>query len=98
MEQFKGTKGKWKLANNEYGYYTSVRNLDDTRKVCVSRVNNQIESNANMVLIAHSPELLEALIKVNNFISENKDRNYMIELLSREVPELSDLIKRATTI
>jgi hypothetical protein len=58
---FKGTKGNWRLANNEYGYYTSVRNLDDTRKVCVSRVNNQIESNANMLLISKAPEMLEML-------------------------------------
>lgn len=96
MENFKGTKWKWKLANNEYGYYTSVRNLDDTRKVCVSRVNNQIESNANMVLIAHAPEMLEMLSRVN-------DRLISIALpTEREVNEfakdIQDLITRATTI
>jgi hypothetical protein len=64
MEKFKGTKGKWKLAENQYCHYTSVRNLDDSRKVCVSRVNNQIESNANLLLISKAPEMLEMLEKV----------------------------------
>lgn len=59
--EFKGTKGKWKLANNHYGYFTSVRNSDDTRKICVSRVNNMTESNANMLLISKAPEMLEFL-------------------------------------
>jgi hypothetical protein len=59
--EFKGTKGNWKLAENEYGYYTSVRNLDDSRKVCTSRINNQIESNANLLLISKAPEMLEML-------------------------------------
>jgi hypothetical protein len=61
MSNFRGTKGKWKLAENEYGYYTSVRNLDDSRKICTSRVNNQNESNANLLLISKAPEMLEML-------------------------------------
>jgi hypothetical protein len=98
MSNFKGTKGKWKLAENEYGYYTSVRNLDESRKVCTSRVNNQNESNANLLLISKSPEMLEMLEKVSIFIKENKGKNYMVELLRREVPEIEQLIKEATEL
>ena len=42
-------------------------------------------------------ELFEMLIKVNNFILANKDKNYMVELLNRDVPELNNLIKQSTT-
>lgn len=70
--EFKGTSGKWKLAYNDYGYYTSVRNLDNTRKVCVSRVNNMIESNANMLLISKAPEMLEMLEKAKSELSRIK--------------------------
>ena len=85
MANFKGTKGKWKLAENYYGYFTSVRNLDDTRKVVVSRVNNQTESNANMLLISKSPEMLEFIIEVME--TTTNDRIYK---------KAKDLIKEAT--
>lgn len=91
--EFKGTKEKWKLAENEYGYYTSVRNLDESRKVCVSRVNNQIESNANMLLISKAPEMLEMLKELRNAIlSEDYVRMLANSQLAKE------LIKEATTI
>ena len=85
MANFKGTKGKWKLAENDYGYFTSVRNLDDTCKVVVSRVNNQTESNANMLLISKSPEMLEFIIEVME--TTTNDRIYK---------KAKDLIKEAT--
>lgn len=85
--EFKGTKGNWKLAENEYGYYTSVRNLDDSRKVCTSRVNNQIESNANLLLISKAPELLEMLKRL---IQPDLDISDLIEA--------ENLIKEATEI
>jgi len=83
--EFKGTKDKWVLISNEYGYYTSVRSLDDTRKVCISRVNNQIESNANMLLISKAPEMLEMLQRI---------------LKDNVIPHLdiAELIKQATEI
>lgn len=62
--EFKGTKGCWKLVENGYGYYTSVISLDDARRICVSRVNNIKESNANLRLIAHSPEMHELLKEI----------------------------------
>jgi hypothetical protein len=85
--EFKGTKGNWKLAENEYGYYTSIRNLDDSRKVCTSRVNNQIESNANLLLISKAPELLEMLKRL---IQPDLDISDLIEA--------ENLIKEATEI
>ena len=85
---FKGTKGNWKLACNEYGYYTSVRNFDNTRKVCVSRVNNQIENNANLLLISKAPEMLEML---QSLVSSE-----MTPLVIRK--QAKQLIKEATEI
>ena len=84
--EFKGTKGNWKLAENEYGYYTSVRNLDDSRKVCTSRINNQIESNANLLLISKAPEMLEMLNDVKDYLGSDK----------RE--QVEQLIKEATNV
>lgn len=92
MEKFKGTKGNWKLAENEYGYYTSVRNLDDSRKVCTSRVNNQIESNANLLLISKAPEMLEALNKIAQFSDIGNDFAAVVKMKSIAV----DAIKKAT--
>lgn len=93
--EFKGTKGNWKLAENEYGYYTSVRNLDDSRKVCTSRVNNQIESNANLLLISKAPEMVEMLKEMfdewcETGIGENKLSEYMLKSkkLIKEATEL----------
>ena len=89
--EFKGTKGNWKLTENEYGYYTSVRNLDDSRKVCTSRINNQIESNANLLLISKAPEMLEMLDKI---IKEHEtDTKSWSTIL-----EIKQLIKEATEL
>lgn len=93
MTNFKGTKGKWKLATNDYGYYTSVRNLDDTRKICVSRVNNMTESNANMLLISKAPEMLEMLMSfVNDF------DNGLIDDFQIPRDRFEQLIKEATEL
>jgi hypothetical protein len=92
MSNFRGTKGKWKLAENEYGYYTSVRNLDESIKVCTSRVNNQNESNANLLLISKAPEMLEMLEK---FVSLNPQSSIQISDL---MDEAEKLIKKATEL
>ena len=95
MSEFKGTKGNWKLVNNDYGYYTSVRNLDDTRKVCVSRVNNAIESNANMILISKAPEMLEML----QWFVDNFEGVFHEETeTDNKVNEAKQLIKQATEL
>lgn len=101
--EFKGTKGKWKLANNDYGYYTSVRNSDDTRKICVSRVNNMTESNANMLLISKAPEMLEMLIEISRRINILKTepngivRDTMIYNIDIDI-NIEHLIKEATEL
>ena len=64
--EFKGTKGKWEVAENEYGYLTSVytdnsQNPNPFRTICVSRVNDQVQNNANLLLISKAPEMLEML-------------------------------------
>lgn len=95
MTNFKGTKGKWKLATNYYGYYTSVRNIDDTRKVCVSRVNDIVESNANMLLISKAPEMLETLKECMRVLSSVQSPATPSILLYREIEKL---IKEATEL
>lgn len=60
MSEFKGTKGKWVLRTFPEGQM-SVRTLDDTRKICVPRVQNYEESLANLLLISKSFEMLEML-------------------------------------
>jgi hypothetical protein len=69
MNEFKGTKGKWELKINEYGYNTSVftdnsQNPNPFRTICVSRVNDQEQNNANLLLISKAPEMLEMLEKI----------------------------------
>lgn len=86
--EFKGTKGEWVLMQNASGYYTSVRNLHDTRKICVSRVNSMIESNANLLLISKAPQMLAMLEKVKMYYGDP------VEYIS----ELKQLIKEATDI
>jgi Fe-S cluster assembly ATPase SufC len=88
MSNFKGTRGKWKLAENEYGYYTSVRNLDDSIKVCTSRVNNQNESNANLLLISKAPEMLEFIINVFNTMPNGSVIQEKAKQLIKEATEL----------
>lgn len=61
--EFKGTKGKWVLKTFIEGQM-SVRNEDDTRKICVSRVNNHEESLHNLLLISTAPEMLSMLNRI----------------------------------
>src|SRR5690606_6931200 len=101
--EFKGTKGKWYIGPDLFGF---GRNLIMTNKgvtfICdvYKREGSGFEEDHkyNAQLIAHAPEMLEHLNKISNFIELNKDKNYMIELLNREVPGLSELIKSATEI
>lgn len=79
--EFLGTKGEWKVVN------TSV--ITYSRKICDSRINNQTESRANLLLISKAPEMLEML-------------KYLIEdeqLLSESIIEqVTELINEATKI
>lgn len=86
--EFKGTQGNWKLAENEFGYYTSVRNLDSSRKICVSRVNNQTENNANLLLISKAPEMLKKLSHIYEKKTITFDDLLSIKKLLIETTEL----------
>ena len=100
MTNFKGTKGPWKLAFNDCSFYTSVRNMDDSRKICVSRVNDFEIQNANMKLISKAPEMLEMLEKISNilnvdeFLHDTSIRQYFYH----QIQEINDLIKEATEL
>ena len=39
-------------------------------------------------------EIIETLTKVNDFIEANKNINYKIRLLEREVPNIGELVKK----
>jgi len=58
----------------------------------------RLEAEANAKLIACAPLMLDMLIKINNFIIENENINYKVRLLSREVFDIKQLIKKATLL
>ena len=81
----KFTKGKWEVPENEYGYGMSVftnnsQNPNPFRTICVSKVNDQEQSNANLKLIAAAPEMFEML----KLLSTN---NSEIEQLLKKITE-----------
>jgi hypothetical protein len=103
MSEFKGTKGEW-LVSYEYDEMweqetaqIGVKNENDCIITCWSNfIENEYKANA--LLISKAPEMLEMLDKISKFIDENKGVNYWCELLKREVPEIKQLIKEATTL
>ena len=99
----KFTKGKWSVVN--YSHCIAIETkLDNgqehtvfTDQFCyASKFDGNAKANA--LLISKAPELLEALIIAHKFIEENKLKNYMIELLNRQLPNLEQLIKEATEL
>jgi len=105
MSEFKGTKGKWDIrptqALNENGkplFYDIViggSSFISTHRNEYINIGDE-QQLANAKLISCAPEMLEMLNKIIIFITKNKDKNYMIKLLEREVSELEQLIKKAT--
>lgn len=96
--EFKGTKGKWEVMK-VYGLGTPfiVYVNDETIFQCYnSKQENDAQANAQ--LIASATEMFEMLKKVNDFIIENKNKNYMVALLKREVPEINELLTKITTL
>lgn len=110
MSEFKGTKGKWgveydfnrALSSHTLKVIGNKENVLHGEMICFirsCRKNNFSQScKADAQLIAHAPEMIEALIKVNEFINENSDKNYMVKLLDRELPGLNELIESATNL
>lgn len=60
-KEFKGTKGKWNIHNdNEIGLL--IGGYNPISDVCtVHRYGDKIEENANAILIENAPELLQSL-------------------------------------
>lgn len=106
MNEFKGTKGEWKvkyneIRTNEHGMMFSIVNsptIANNVVCCVySKSNTEKEVIANAKLIACDPEMLELLIKINTHIDEARGVNYMMELMGRKFyTEVEQLIKKAT--
>jgi hypothetical protein len=97
MSNFKGTRGKWirfKLLKTDYISETNEIHFGEDGE-CVAE---QVQNDYDALLISKAPEMLEMLEKVSIFIKENKGKNYMVELLRREVPEIEQLIKEATEL
>jgi len=100
MSEFKGTKGKWYLQEYTDAYTNIIRVKTDTHDgiyLGSSSQNPNPEYRANAKLIACAPEMLEMLNKINDFIDKNRYKNYMVELLRREVSGIEQLIKKATS-
>ena len=72
MENFKGTKAKWRVADDFHQITTSrIGILESSKKIC--DINffgiGAIEAQANAKLISKSKELLETLTKLHQAIS-----------------------------
>jgi hypothetical protein len=96
--KFLGTKGKWELKNNEYGYNTSVftdnsQNPNPFRTICVSRVNDQEQNNANLLLISKSPELLDFIRRISGEMLRND-----FVLSEKWYEQAMQLVKESTEI
>jgi hypothetical protein len=95
--EFKGTKGKWTNHINDYGHITSVRSEDANRVIFTSRVNNMIESNANMVLATYSKEMFEILVNLNKYINEISNTNNLKFIADDlRVEEIQKLLTKIT--
>jgi len=95
MREFKGTKGKWLLGDEKY--YNGNKAFEiwyGNDGECIAEVVHDIE---DAKLISCAPEMLEMLNKINDFIDKNRYKNYMVELLRREVSGIEQLIKKATS-
>ena len=93
MAEFKGTKGKWVHMEFPEGQ-NSVRTVDGNRKICVPRVHNRDESDANMQLISKAPEMLEMLEMLVKEFDVEFTNQYQFDLHSKA----KQLIKEATEI
>jgi len=96
MSEFKGTKGKWECVNLESTYKTDYMFIE-ADGIGIGTVWYRYDQEANAKLIACAPEMLEMLNKINDFIDKNRYKNYMVELLRREVLGIEQLIKKATS-
>ena len=101
--EFKGTKGKWVVELNDHDPFYRRNVLEVGLKGCYpvavlygdgNDFNDEVKANAQ--LIAHAPEMLEMLSKVNDRLNR---RTLPTESeVNQFVKDIQDLITRATTI
>ena len=86
--EFKGTKGKWIIAQNNVNIWadnTKVANCDNNSQASMYRIKDEEEMKYNALLISKAPEMLEMLQSIAD----------------GECPDLKDikkLIKEATEL
>lgn len=107
MENFKGTKGKWKVCVRDCRGSSYFCIESDNIRICninSKRIELFKEEEANAQLIAHAPEMLEAMQSfVNGFecdyvLNDGTIVDDPYEWLIEEYRKCKDLLKRATTI
>ena len=62
--EFKGTKGKWIIAQNNVNIWadnTKVANCDNNSQASMYRIKDEEEMKYNALLISKAPEMLEML-------------------------------------
>lgn len=98
MNEFKGTKGKWVAEKNSH-FYEVIKadgSYDFNAMIFCSRGNHSAESEANAKLIAHAPDMLEMLSRVNDLLIR---RTLPTESeVNQFAKDIQDLLTRATTI
>lgn len=100
---FKGTKGKWYVSGDEYLRIESKNEGESkvetypTIAVINTETNHHERGKANAVLIAHAPEMLEMLIKLNAAIDvyNNNMSDSNLKAINIIQRDSHDLITRA---
>ena len=104
MENFKGTKGDWILVSvndhpthegEQVAFIQTATHAFDVGAVEVSFLNRETFK-ANAQLIAHAPEMLEALKECKTMF--NKGKRLTTTDMAIMADEITDLLTRATTI
>lgn len=89
MSEFKGTKGKWEVLNNDIltNFHTKIA------KVHPVNLNDNLEHKYNALLISKAPEILEFLTQLQ-YACENG----LIQDLEELGESTKELIKSATDL
>jgi hypothetical protein len=95
--EFKGTKGKWHIKENN----ATITDENENAILCWYGVatstfwKNEVELKANSLLISKAPEMLEMLKNTASLLSILAER-YSFQ--TRRIEEIEQLIKQATKI
>lgn len=93
--EFKGTKGKWLFSMDNFGK-VKKENGDLIYQTFYTNSENKDEQLPNAQLIAHAPDMLEMLSRVNDLLIR---RTLPTESeVNQFAKDIQDLLKRATTI